>query len=382
MTFRAVVIGAGWAGEGHTNALRAAGVDVIAMCGRTPEPAKAMGEKLDIKDVRFDWQEAIEKLKPDIVSIATPAAPHHEMVIASSQLGCHIACDKPLALNAKEAREILLAVENAGVKHAYATTSRYEPVFLHTHTLLANGLIGQVREIEYISHFNFPPLMPFHWFHQLSQGGGWLYNAFTHELGQVLAMTGGKVLTATGEARRLIDRAPIGPTLHDFRDFFDVVVDPEQAEAGEWGEVDADTAFTVMTQLQLPDSHTTSALFKTSGMSVSQHPNYAAFYGSKGTLYLSGSVWASEHIQHYDQESQEWRDITVPKEVIKSLPQVEDRVQGGWNQLFLEFVADVRGEGHAGYPTFHDGWVAAEVIEIVRKNPGYTSIPEHPIASS
>ncbi len=42
MTLRAVVIGTGWAGEGHTIALRAAGVEVVAMCGRTPEPAKAM----------------------------------------------------------------------------------------------------------------------------------------------------------------------------------------------------------------------------------------------------------------------------------------------------------------------------------------------------
>jgi glutamyl-tRNA reductase len=54
MALRAVVIGTGWAGEGHTTALREAGVDVMAMCGRTPEPARVMAKKLGIEDIRFD----------------------------------------------------------------------------------------------------------------------------------------------------------------------------------------------------------------------------------------------------------------------------------------------------------------------------------------
>jgi predicted dehydrogenase len=54
MTLRSIVIGTGWAGEGHTLALQAAGVEVVALCGRTPEPARAMAEKLGVKEVRFD----------------------------------------------------------------------------------------------------------------------------------------------------------------------------------------------------------------------------------------------------------------------------------------------------------------------------------------
>src|SRR5262245_20012856 len=102
MTLRAVVIGTGWAGEGHTIALREAGVEVVAMCGRTPEPAKAMAVRLGIEHVRFDWRQALEALRPDIVSIATPAAPHREMVEFAAHLSSHIVCDKPLGLNAKE----------------------------------------------------------------------------------------------------------------------------------------------------------------------------------------------------------------------------------------------------------------------------------------
>ena len=118
MTLRAIVVGTGWAGEGHSKALRGAGVEVVALCGRTPEPAKAMAQKLGIAEVRFDWQQAITTLQPDIVSIATPASLHHEIALVAAQLGCHILCEKPLALNAAQARAMLQAGVQAGVQPA------------------------------------------------------------------------------------------------------------------------------------------------------------------------------------------------------------------------------------------------------------------------
>ena len=65
MAMRAIVIGAGSAGEGHVVGLREAGVEVVAMCGRTPEPAYAMAKQLGVEEVRFDWREAIEEYRPD-----------------------------------------------------------------------------------------------------------------------------------------------------------------------------------------------------------------------------------------------------------------------------------------------------------------------------
>src|SRR5262245_43272380 len=167
MTLRAVVIGTGWAGEGHTIALREAGVEVVAMCGRTPEPAKAMAARLGIEDLRFDWRQALETLRPDIVSIATPAAPHRAIAEFAAHLGSHIICDKPLGVNAEEARAMLAAVEQAGVKHAYGSTSRYGPACRYARHLLAEDLIGQVCEIESVFNFYFSQLRPYSWIHQL-----------------------------------------------------------------------------------------------------------------------------------------------------------------------------------------------------------------------
>lgn len=176
-----------------------------------------MAQKLGIADVRFDWREAIKTLQPDIVAIATPAGVHCEIALVAAKLGCHIICEKPLALNAVQAQAMLQAVEQAGVKHGYGATSRYAPAAIYAQTLLAAGLIGQVQEVESIHHFNTSPLSPYSWYFQLSQGGGALYNDFTHFLGQVLFLTGGTLQAVSGTTRQLIDKVPVGPPIHDLR---------------------------------------------------------------------------------------------------------------------------------------------------------------------
>lgn len=377
MSLRAIVMGAGYAGEGHTVGLREAGVEVVAMCGRTPEPAYAMAKKLGVEEVRFNWLEALEEFRPDIVSIATTVPPHHDMAIAAAQQGCHVVCDKPLGLTAKEAGAMLLAVERAGVKHAYAATHRYSPLYAHAQELLASGLIGRVREVEYVFHSDGSPLRAYHWSHRLSQGGGALFTGFTHFLGQVRRATGAEVVAATGEARTLIERAPIGPEIHDAREA-GTIIDREQAEAGEWGVVDSDQAFTVLLELRMPEGHQASALFQNSTMAPSPLPNYLAFYGSEGAIHMPGGSFLPNRLEHFSPERGTWEEIPVPQRLEDALPHHENRVYRIWNQLFREFVADVQGEGFAGYLTFRDGWVDNEIIDVVRSRKGWTVLPEHP----
>jgi len=373
MTLRAVVIGTGWAGEGHTRALRLAGVEVVALCGRTPEPARAMAHKLGIQDVRFDWRQALTALQPDIVSIATPASIHCEIVLVAAQLGCHILCEKPLGLNAAQAREMFQAVERAGVKHGYGATSRYAPAAVYVQSLLAAGLIGQVQEIESIHHFNTSPLSPYSWFFQLKQGGGALYNDFTHFLGQVLFMTGGKLQAVSGTARQLIEQVPVGPAIHDLRLGF-VPLTPKQVEAGAWQTADVDMGYTILSRLQLPAGNIADVLFQASEMATGRYPNALSFYGSKGALHLTGAFF-SETIEHFDRSQQRWQEVQIPDEVSESLAWTEDPVQSAWYQFIRAFVADVRGEGYSGYPTFQDGWVANTIIDSVRSGQGWTAVP-------
>lgn len=205
MTLRAIVIGSGWAGEGHTLALQEAGVEVVALCGRNPEAIRALAVRLGINTTCLNWRNALTEYRPDIVSIATPAAPHREIAVAAFEMGCHVVCDKPLAVTAMEAREIFAAAQRSGVKTGYGATGCYGALYIHSRNLIASGLIGTVREIEYhIAPLPFTLL--YSWAHQLNLGGGLLNNVFTHQLQQVLFMTGGNIIAAMGTTSNYLEK--------------------------------------------------------------------------------------------------------------------------------------------------------------------------------
>ncbi len=112
---------------------------------------------------------------------------------------------------------MVMAVEQAQVKHAYAATGCYSPQFIHTRKVLVESNIGQIREIEYVIHLDFVRGLAYYWFHQLAEGGSILYQGLPHMRAQIKRITGGEYRAAAGEARRLIEQAAIGPEVHDWR---------------------------------------------------------------------------------------------------------------------------------------------------------------------
>jgi hypothetical protein len=103
------------------------------------------------------------------------------------------------------------------VKHAYASTHRYDPSIAWLGELVRDGAIGTVREIEYTCRLALPPLSLWGWWDMLVAGGGVLINWFTHVLGMVATITGGDLLRVMGQARPGRPQAPVVPDIHDFR---------------------------------------------------------------------------------------------------------------------------------------------------------------------
>ncbi len=368
MALQAVVIGTGWAAEGHVRALARSGVEVVAVCGRSAEPTQALIERLAVPAGRLDWRAALSDFGPDIVAIATPGGAHHAVAVAAAGLGCHVVCEKPLAVTAAEARDMVAAVERADVKHGYAATGPYSAAFRHTRRLLADGVIGQPRVIQVqLEGGSFPPpTLPYSWHHQLKEGGGMLNNVFTHLLQQMLFLTQGAVTAAMGTTYRSLHRAPLGPVAHDARRVSEVLLSPERAEVARWRPVDADQGFTVLLQLKMPEGGAATALVTMPEDTHEPYPNCIVMHGSGGSLRLSAAP--GEHIpegrlQHFDAAVGTWVDLPIPDAGVAA---AEDGPQRRWNEFFEEFVADVRSEGYAGYPTFHDGRVAVDIMENVR----------------
>ena len=150
---RVLVQGTGFAGQGHAEAFRYAGAEVVGIVGRTESVVKEVAEALAIPYAGTDWQQALDDCRPDIVSIASPGGAHYEPIAQAIARGCHVFCDKPLTESGETSQRLYQMAVNKGVKTAFAASFRYMPHVIHAKQLVAEGLIGEPLEIECISHF-------------------------------------------------------------------------------------------------------------------------------------------------------------------------------------------------------------------------------------
>ncbi len=346
------------------------------MTGRTPDVVRKMAKEMGIPVASTDWKATLAELRPDIVAVGTPGGTHLEMVGEALKLKCHVFLDKPQATTAAEAKQLYLQASAAGVKTAYAASYRYQPAVLLVRELLAAGTIGDFYEVECVSHYHWPKLTSFSWAHRLDTGGGRLNNNFVHKLAIVLNVTGGTVLAAMGDARNDLRQVPVGPPVHDFRNFTASALTMEEAAECDWRDVDSDWAYTVLARLGRPGGdwrEGMSAVFRHSALRVGRVEDYVAFYGDRGTIHIEGA-YAQGRV-FLGRNKTDWWEMSVPTRITAALPAIADDTQRNWTQLAREFVADIRGDGDAGYLKFRDGWLFQEAIDIARSGRNWTTLP-------
>jgi len=102
-------------------------VNVVAICGRNRTHAQEVAAEYGIPQVFTDYEEMFALPGLDAVIIATPDDLHYPMTMAALRAGLHVFGEKPMALNAQQAKEMLDAAEQAGVKHMIMFTWRFFP---------------------------------------------------------------------------------------------------------------------------------------------------------------------------------------------------------------------------------------------------------------
>jgi predicted dehydrogenase len=373
---RAVVIGAGFAGEGHSVALQQSGVTVEAMCARTASSVEAMATKLGIPHASTGWRKTVAELKPDIVAVGTPAGPHLEIISELVQHGCHLFCDKPLAPNAPQARRIYELARDAGVKHAYAPTHHYDPSVTWLEELIGQGTIGYVGEVEGTFRRHIHPLTPWTWYDSVGLGGGLLHNPLPHWLAILQRTLGGELLAAMGETRVLRHTAPFVPDIHDFRTREARRPSPEQAAQMEWRECDSDNAFTALFQIgtRQPNQPAQVSISAT-GFRATWPPAGFRFHGEEGTLRADGQFSFKVSLRRAGAPADSWEELPVPERHLAALPTVGTEFERKWTALARDFVADVLGKPAPRYLTFRDGWRFEEAFDAIRAGSGWTQMP-------
>ena len=370
---KVLIHGTGFAGAGHTDAFRGAGVEVVGMVGRTENVVTEVADKLAIPYSSINWQEALKSCKPDIVSIGTPGGAHYEPIVQAIESGCHVFCDKPMTDSGKSAVELYRLANAANVKTAYAASFRYTPGILHAKQLVEEGAIGEPLEVECISHFNLEREIPFGWSHRKEDGGGRLNNNFTHTLSCVCSVVGDKIVSITGDVRDDLGRAPIVEGVHNFTTRRDFIPEDLNDPSLQWGESNVEWSYTVMAQLQSKlASKPVSVLFKHGGLVPRFNEDHIVFYGSDGAIYIKGH-YGSGQLYLWDKNKQ-WQELPIPQEIAATIPDVKGDTEQCWHYLAREFVKDIKGETVAPYPTFKEGSQYQQLIDIIRSNENRTDV--------
>ena len=95
-----------------------------------------------------DYRDMLRAERLDVVSICTPTALHHEMVLAAVHAGVRaIFCEKPLAATPEQAAEMVEVCQSAGVLLAVNHTRRWEPIYVRAKQLVQDGAIGRIEAI-------------------------------------------------------------------------------------------------------------------------------------------------------------------------------------------------------------------------------------------
>lgn len=371
---KVLVAGTGFAGQGHADAFRAAGVEVVGIVGRTPEVVRAVAARKNIPHAGTDWRAALQALRPDIVSIATPGGAHHQAIRQALELGCHVFVDKPMTHSAPTAIELRDLAARRGVKTAYGASFRYTPSVLHARRLVAQGAIGAPTEVECLSHFNLERAIPFGWSHRREEGGGRLNNNFTHCLSIVTSVVGDTILEVAGDLRDDLGRAPVVAGVHDFTTRRNFIPDDLDDPALEWRDSNVEWSYTVLARLQGPHAdRPVSALFRHGALLPRFHEDHIVFYGREGAIRLQGH-YGSGQLFLWGRDGT-WQPLPLPDDIARSVPRVAGETEQCWHYLVREFVRDIRGETVEPYPTFREGCQYQQIIDLLRQNGGWSRVP-------
>lgn len=167
------MIGYKFMGKAHSHAYRDVSMffetkTVPAMkviCGRTESAVAEAAKKFGWESYETSWEKVVERDDIDLIDINTPNNTHREIAVTAAKAGKAILCEKPLAMNLAQAKEMLEEAEKAGVKHMVCFNYRKVPAISLARKLIQNGQVGRIYHFraQYLQDWITDPEFPLVW---------------------------------------------------------------------------------------------------------------------------------------------------------------------------------------------------------------------------
>jgi predicted dehydrogenase len=132
---------------------RSALCDVVAIASRDEARARTTASELGIRHFYGSYEALLDDPEIDAVYIPLPNHLHVPWATRAAERGKHVLCEKPLALSAQEAAQLIAVRDRTGVRIAEAFMVRMHPQWIMAHDLVAARRIGELRLIT--AHFSY-----------------------------------------------------------------------------------------------------------------------------------------------------------------------------------------------------------------------------------
>lgn len=236
----AAVVGAGFIGPVHVEALQRLGITVTGILGCDRAESESAQRALGLHRAYRDLDEILDDHAVDAVHLAVPNVWHYEFAKRTLNAGKHVMCEKPLAMNASESAELAELAASKDLAAAVCYNIRFYPLNLEARDMAARGDLGKVYAINgsYVQDWLFHDT-DYNWRVLADQGGQLraIADIGTHWMDLVLSITGleveavladlmtvhpvrkrpkGEVETFSGKMGKKVETEPVEITTEDY----------------------------------------------------------------------------------------------------------------------------------------------------------------------
>lgn len=356
---RVGIVGTKFMGRAHSNAY----MDVShffdlpvrpvmrAACGRNAADLETFAKRFGWEMTETSWEQLVARDDIDLVDICTSNLTHCPIAVAAAKAGKHVFCEKPMAMNAVEARQMLDAAQEAGVRHMVAFNYRRVPAIALAKQLIEQGKIGTIRHFNavYYQDWLVNPSFPIVWRHDVKEAGSGAHGDMNAHIVDLARYLVGEVEAVSGTQEIFVKERPL-------------------ADGSGMGQVTADDATYFLARFR--DGALGSFL---ATRFATGRKNYLRLelFGSEGALIFN--LERLNELEYYSRADenveQGFRTIIVTE---SSHPYVSAWWPPGhiigWEHTFIHEVRDLLLAIDAGkpvYPDFYDGLRCQQVLDAV-----------------
>lgn len=361
------MLGYAFMGKAHINAYKKLAYMVypppaqprlVAIAGRQEDAVREAAERYGFSTYYTDWRRLIADPAVQLFDNGGSNDIHAAPCIAAAEAGKHLLCEKPMARDAAEAKQMLDAARRATIKHMVGFNYRFVPAVRQAYELVRGGHLGEIRHFRavYLQDWVSDPEFPHVWrLDRKAAGSGALGDLGSHiiDLARFLV---GEPKAVAAMTKTFVTRRPAG-------------------DVGEKTTVDVDDAFAAVIELEGGCFGTLEASRFALG-----RKNYQALEinGSKGSLSFNLERLNELKVYWHDAdraETQGWTDVLVtePAHPFMSSWWPPGHIIG-WEHTFvheiahlLDAISNDRDVGPLG-ATFEDGYRNAVVCDAIMQS--------------